>query len=89
MRSKLGAWADFSTARFVHPVVGTVSRDRRHLAAIASPSAKSLCQAWHDCMHINSNWDMSDRTWRLTIFAMENEPERLLETVHRDFAATR
>jgi hypothetical protein len=88
-RSEPGAWADYSTARFVHPVVGTVSRDRRHLVAIASPSAKSLCQAWHDCMHINSNWDTTDRTWRLTIYAMENDPTKLLEAVKRDFAVVR
>jgi hypothetical protein len=85
-RSKPGAWADYSTTRFVQPVVGTVSRDRRHLVAIASPSATSLCQAWHDCMHINSNWDMTDRTWRLTIFAMENDPEKLVTAVRKDFS---
>ena len=72
--------------RFVAPVVGVVSRDRKHLAALAASPAHSLCQAWHDCMHINSDWGTSgQRRWRLKIYALENDPAKLLETVAADF----
>lgn len=86
MRSAPDAWADFSTARFTVPVVGVVSRDGKHLAAIASGSAGTLCQAWHDCMHINSDWSPAgERTWRLIIYAMENSDTKLFDAVERDF----
>ncbi|HEY5552747.1 MAG TPA: PA14 domain-containing protein [Opitutaceae bacterium] len=84
-RSEPGAWADFSAERFTVPVIGNVSRDGKHLVAIASPSATSLCQAWHDCMHISSNWE--SRTWRLKVYAMENDAAKLLEAFRRDFPA--
>lgn len=89
-RSPAGAWADYSADRFTWPVVGAVSRDGKYLAAIASGSAVSLCQAWHDCMHINSSWGPPEgRTWRLKIYAMENDPAKLLAAVAKDFPETR
>jgi hypothetical protein len=84
------AWADFSADRFSIPVVGTVSRDGKYLAAIATGAAASLCQAWHDCMHLNSNWGGPDgRTWRLKVYVMENDPAKLLAAVARDFSERR
>jgi len=86
MRSAPDAWADFSADRFIVPVLGVVSRDGKHLAAIAAPSAITLCQAWHDCMHINSAWEpVGDRKWRLKIYALENDGAKLLDAVERDF----
>lgn len=93
-RSGANAWADFSTDRFTCTIVGAVSRDRRFLAAIASGSAGALCQAWHDCMHIISAWSQPEesgprREWRLKIYVMENDPERLLQRAVQDFPAMR
>jgi hypothetical protein len=87
MRSAPTAWADFSADRFQVPVVGVVSRDGSHLAAIATPTAGTLCQAWHDCMHINSGWETTagGRIWRFKIYAMENNATKLLDAVDRDF----
>lgn len=84
-RSKTGAWADFAAERWTVPVVGTVSRDGKHLVAIASPSAATLCQAWHDCMHINARSFGPSSEWRLKIYAMENDPGKLLHRFDVDF----
>ena len=86
MHSEPGDWADYSADRFTLPIVGAVSRDGKYLAAIAGPSAATLCQAWHDCMHIDMPWGSSgQRTWRLKIYAMANDPAKLLQAVSRDF----
>lgn len=84
-RSKPGAWADYAAEGWMVPVVGTISRDKKSLAAIAAPDAASLCQAWHDCMHINARSFGADREWRLKIYAMKNDPAKLLERVRADF----
>jgi len=82
-------WADYSTDRFTVPVIGAVSRDRKSLTAIASGSESTVCQAWHDCMHNNARWlpasDSSGKEWRVRIYAMQNDPEALLERFHEDF----
>jgi predicted amidohydrolase len=89
-RSPPGAWADYSPARFTFPIIGAVSRDQKYLTAIATGSASSLCQAWHDCMHINSSWGSPDgRTWRMKVYAMENDPTKLLAAVAADFPEIR
>jgi hypothetical protein len=49
-------WADYSPDRYAATVIGAVSRDRKHLAALANDSADTMCQAWHDCMHNNPQW---------------------------------
>ena len=36
-------WAEYSTDRYTVPVIGTVSRDGKHLVAIANGSADTLC----------------------------------------------
>jgi dienelactone hydrolase len=84
------SWADYSPDRYTTQVIGAVSRDGKYLAALANDSASAMAQAWHDCMHNNPQWLPADappsrRVWRLKIYAMENDPDVLLERVARDF----
>jgi len=93
-RAGPNSWSDYSPDRFTCSVIGTVSRDRKHLAAIATGSADTMCQAWHDCMHINSRWEPvgappSKQTWRLKIYLMLNDPALLLRKVAADFPEIR
>ena len=79
------SWADYGPDRYLYPVIGTVSRDGTHLAAIACKVPTNLCQAWHDCMHNNPAWEEEDgKVWRLRIYAMENDPEELLRRMGED-----
>ncbi len=84
------SWSDYSTDQYVVPVVGTVSKDNKYLAAIANNSATTMAQAWHDCMHNNPNWipvgaPRDQQQWRLKIYVMENNPDALLARVKADF----
>jgi len=84
------SWADYSPDRYTTRIIGVVSRDGRSLAALANDSAVTMCQAWHDCVHNNPQWQPADarpdqRVWRLKVYAMENDPEALRARVHRDF----
>ena len=86
------SWADYSPDRCTTTVIGAVSRDGQYLAALANDSAPLLAQAWHDCMHNNPQWlpaeaPPAQRRWRLKIYALENDPQELLERVGRDFPA--
>jgi hypothetical protein len=88
------AWADYSPDQYTTPVIGAVSRDGRYLAALANDSAGTMCQAWHDCMHNNPAWlptggPPDQRTWRLKIYVMENDPAALLKRVIKDFPAAK
>ena len=84
------SWADYSTDRYITTVIGAISRDGKYLTAIANDSATLMCQAWHDCMHNNPQWlpenKTEERRWRLKIYAMENDPQTLLDKVARDFS---
>jgi sialidase-1 len=84
------SWAGYSPDRYLTPVIGTVSRDGKYLTAIANDSTESMAQAWHDCMHSNPDWlpadaPIGDKRWRLVVYAMENDPKKLLERVAQDF----
>ena len=88
------SWADYSPDRYVTRVIGTVSRDGRFLAALATDSATTMCQAWHDCLHNNPQWQPADappgqRRWRLKVYAMDNDPAALRRRVDADFPAGR
>jgi hypothetical protein len=83
-------WAEYSTDRYTIPVIGTVSRDKKYLVAIANGSADSLCNAWHDCLHNNPKWmpadaPPTDRRWRLKVYVTPNDPDALLARVKHDF----
>jgi hypothetical protein len=84
------SWAGYSPDRFTVPVIGVVSRDGKYLAALANDSASSMSQAWHDCLHNNPDWrpqagPESPRVWRLKVYAMASDPEKLLARVAKDF----
>jgi len=90
MKAGPDAWADYSSDRYLYPVIGAVSRDGKYLAAIANESNSGMAQAWHDCMHNNPDWlparsGTSRRTWRLKIYLMENNPQKLLDRMAKDF----
>ena len=93
-RTNPKAWADYSPDRYAATVIGAVSRDRKHLAALANDSADTMCQAWHDCMHNNPQWlpvhsPPDKRVWRLKMYVMENDPEALMARVIKDFPNAR
>jgi len=84
------SWADYSPTQYITTVIGATSRDGKYLTAIANGSATNMCQAWHDCMHNNPQWlpenaPTDERRWRLKIYAMENDTEKLLARVGEDF----
>ena len=71
-------------------MIGLVSRDGQHLAALANGSAGEMAQAWHDCLHNNPPWEPvggppAERRWRLKVYVMANDPEKLLARVKSDF----
>ena len=77
-------WSNCSTDRYSKPIIGAVSRDAKWLVAIAADTnAIDLSNAWHDCMHVWVPW--KDGIWRNTIYAMENNPDLLLEKYNFDF----
>ena len=83
-------WADYSPDRYTATVIGVVSRDRKHLAALANDSTNTMCQAWHDCLHNNPQWlpaasPPEQRVWRLKVYVMENNPDALLARTIKDF----
>jgi len=80
----------FSSDRSTVPVIGTVSRDRRWLFAVANDSSELLAQAWLDCLHANPRWTpmdaaVSKRALRLKVYFMRNDPTALLKRVQKDF----
>lgn len=84
------SWSDTSPDRYTTPIIGVVSRDGKYLAALGNGSASLMCQAWHDCLHNNPPWvpadaPVADRRWRLKVYVMDNDPEKLLERVVEDF----
>jgi len=86
------SWAGYSPDQYVAPVIGTVSRGGKYLAALANGSATMMAQAWHDCLHNNPPWLPADappteRVWRLKVYAMDNDPDALLRRVGQDFPA--
>ena len=88
--AKPRSWADYSSDRYTHRIIGTVSRDGKYLAALANGTADVISNAWNDCLHNNAAWapataPMEDRRWRLKVYVMENDPDLLLERAQRDF----
>lgn len=88
-RAEPNSWADYSTDRYIYPIIGAVSRDGEYLAALATEESHLMCQAWHDCMHNNATWlpapDGVGKIWRLNIYVLRNDPEELLRRVAADF----
>ncbi|MDA0834242.1 MAG: hypothetical protein O2955_14505 [Planctomycetota bacterium] len=88
--STTDSWYNWSTDRYVLPVIGVVSRDRKHLVALASDTTERLAQAWGPCIHNYPPWlpldgKPADRRWRMTLYAMPNDPDALLDAVREDY----
>lgn len=81
-----------STDRPVHSIIGQVSRDGKHLIALAWPTCSSLCQGWHDCLHIQpvlrDGYDekTGQIVYRGRFYFMDNDPQALLERYKGDLA---
>lgn len=81
----------YSLDRPVYPLIGCVSRNGKHLAAIVWPETRSLGQVWHDCLHprpaIGESFD--GRTNRISsrgkIYFAPNDEAALLAAFRRDF----
>ena len=87
---KRPGWYTTSPTRYIIPVIGIVSRDGKHLAAMATDSADSMCQAWQQCLHNNPKWTPEDvppeeRRWRVKIYIMPNDSKALLKRFKEDF----
>ena len=92
-----GDWAGYSPAQYIVPVIGTVSRDGKHLVALANngscANGDGMCNAWHDCLHANPLWspkgisNKEKRSWQLNIYFLENDSDALLKLVEKDFPA--
>ena len=83
-------WYNRSTDRYTIPLLGVVSRDGKHLIALASDTSDKVCQAWAPCLHICPTWLPKDappveRRWYMNIYIMPNDPQALLERVAEDF----
>ena len=80
-----------STDRPVYPIIGVISCDGKHLAAIAWPDTKGLGQVWHHCFHprpdLNASFNPAtgEIYSRGKIYLMENDKQRLLERFKHDF----
>lgn len=81
----------FSTDRPVLPIIGTVSRDGKHLVAVAWPETARLGQVWHSCIHprpvIGESLDRAKRQIRsrARVYFMENDGPALLARFRADF----
>ena len=81
---------NISPDRYVIPLLGTVSRDGAHLTAVVNDSARYSAQVWKTCLHHIPKWTPEDapvleRTWRMKLYGMKNDPEALLRRVEQDF----
>jgi dienelactone hydrolase len=89
-KTDTNSWSDYSPDRYTTTLIGVVSREGKYLAALGSDSAPVMSQAWHDCVHNNPQWSPAEappaqRTWRLKIYVMQNDPEALLARFAKDF----
>jgi len=83
-------WYNASPDRFTVPVIGVVSRDGKHLVALANGSSDRMTQAWQECLHNNPIWlpknaPPAGQRWRVKLYIMPNDSEALLTRVAEDF----
>ena len=80
-----------STDRPVYPIIGVVSCDGKHLAAVAWPETSRLGQVWHYCFHprpaigesFNSKTGEIESHGR--VYFMKNDARKLLAGFKADF----
>ena len=79
-----------SLDRYEIPVIGAVSNDGKYLAAVASDWTQYAIQGGGMCLHHVPQWMPADaplleRSWRVKMYVMENDPDLLLERAKKDF----
>jgi hypothetical protein len=95
MAERADSQGEVSPDRYTIPVIGVVSKDGKHLAALASDPAvpMSMSQWWIDCLHNNPNWHPAaapaERVWRVKIYVLKNDSEALLVRVKTDFPSAK
>jgi hypothetical protein len=80
-----------STDRPVYPIIGVISCDGKHLAAIAWPETSKLGQVWHHCFHprpvigesFNSTTGKIKSHGR--VYFLENDAKKLIARFKEDF----
>lgn len=79
-----------STDRYVHPLLGCLSKDGEYLAAMGTDFNRHMGQGWHDCLHPNPVWGPYDPekrqiSCRFKLYLRGNDPEVLLGEFAEDF----
>ena len=66
---------------------GPSRRDAAFLTALASPEGDMAAQLWHHCLHLEATWrrDGERPTWRISVYALPNDPAALVARVEQDF----
>jgi hypothetical protein len=72
------------------PLLGAVSSDDRHLIALASDWTDYTAQAWGACFHHIPRWapenkPLLERSFRMKLYGMKNDPGALLKRAKTDF----
>lgn len=82
----------FSSTRITYPIMGVVSRDGKHLAAVAWPETWRMNQLWLSCVHpwpclLTADYDPAagKRASRGKLYILPNDAATLLEHFERDF----
>ena len=95
----MGSWQDpvnkpatpnTSLDTYTIPLIGAVSSDGKHLLALASDWTEYIAQAWGACFHHIPQWEPADkplleRSFRMTLYGMENDPDALLKKAKADY----
>jgi hypothetical protein len=80
-----------STDRPVYPIIGVVSCDGEHLAAIAWPETSKLGQVWHHCFHprpvVGESFNPATGEIKShgRVYFLENDPKKLISRFKEDF----
>ena len=81
----------YSTDRPVYPIIGVVSYDGRHMAAVAWPETNRLGQVWMYCIHprpgVGESYDRAANkiVSRGKYYFIPYDPAALLAAFHKDF----
>jgi hypothetical protein len=95
----IGIWDEPTTPPFPHntcldgyviPLIGAVSNDGDYLIALGGDPTQYIAQAWGVCYHHIQEWVPKDvplveRSMRMKLYGMRNDPDALLERMKKDF----
>ncbi len=79
-----------SPDHYTIPLLGAVSSDGGHLLALASDWTDYTAQAWGACFHHIPRWvpenePLLERSFRMILYGMKNDPAALLKRAGADF----